>query len=117
MKYYEDYDENYDENYDNEYYGEEYCDDESCDEGHGDGYDTDEEMYVYDQCCENCRYYCGWGEKSQRGCKFYARDDYERFPKSHWCYQWKGIKKSRSGRYGRYDDSYDERHGERHGDR
>ena len=110
MRYYEDYDENYDENYDNEYYGEEYRDDESCDEGHGDGYDTDEEMYVYDQCCENCRYYCGWGEKSQRGCKFYARDDYERFPKSHWCYQWKGIKKSQRKKY---DGRYDERHGDR----
>ena len=105
MRYYEDYDKDYDENYDDE----EYRDDEFCYEGHDgecDGYDTDEEMYVYDQCCENCRYYCSWGEKSQRGCKFYARDDYERFPKSHWCYQWKGKKQSRHERY-------DERHGDR----
>ena len=69
-----------------------------------DGFGTDEEMYVYDQCCENCRYYCGWGEEKQRGCKLYTRDDYERFPKSRWCYQWKGKKQSRhercSERYG-----------------
>ena len=102
MKYYEDYDENYDD----EYYGEEYRDNESCDEEQEDGYDTDEEMYVYDQCCENCRYYCGWGEERQRGCKLYTRDDYERFPKTRWCYQWKGKKQSRHERY-------DERHGDR----
>ena len=59
----------------------------------------DEEMYVCDQSCENCRYYCGWGEEGQKGCKFYTRDDYERFPKTHWCYQWKGIRKSHNGRH------------------
>ena len=63
---------------------------------------ADEEMYVYDQCCENCRYYCGWGEKRDRGCKLYSRDEYERFPKTHWCYQWKGERRqqSRRSRYG-----------------
>ena len=64
-----------------------------------DYYEENEEMYVYDQSCENCRYYCGWGEEGQRDCKFYTRDDYERFPKSHWCYQWKGIRKSQHGRH------------------
>ena len=33
-----------------------------------DYYEENEEMYVYDQSCENCRYYCGWGEEGQRGC-------------------------------------------------
>ena len=70
-----------------------------------DGFCADEEMYVYDQCCENCRYYCGWGEERQRGCKLYTRDDYERFPKTRWCYQWKGKKQSRRERY-------DERYGD-----
>ena len=74
-----------------------------------DGFGADEEMYVYDQCCENCRYYCGWGEERQRGCKLYTRDDYERFPKSRWCYQWKGKKQS-------HRERYDERYGERYGD-
>lgn len=70
-----------------------------------DGFGTDEEMYVYDQCCENCRYYCGWGEERQRGCKLYTRDDYERFPKSRWCYQWKGKKQSHCEKYNeRYGD-------------
>ena len=68
------------------------------------GYRDDEEIYVYDQSCENCRYYCGWGEEGQRGCKFYTRDDYERFPKSHWCYQWKGIKGKRKPHHGRHNE-------------
>ena len=69
-----------------------------------DYYEENEEMYVYDQSCENCRYYCGWGEEGQRGCKFYTRDDYERFPKSHWCYQWKGIKGKRKPHHGRHNE-------------
>ena len=44
MKYHEDYYENYDD----EHYGEEYRGNEDCDERQEDGYDTDEEMYVYD---------------------------------------------------------------------
>ena len=64
---------------------------------------------AYDQCCENCRYYCGWGEERQRGCKLYTRDDYERFPKTRWCYQWKGKKQSYRKRY---DEEYRERCGE-----
>lgn len=74
-----------------------------------DGFGADEEMYVYDQCCENCRYYCGWGEERQRGCKLYTRDDYERFPKSRWCYQWKGKKQSH---HERYDEEYHEGYGD-----
>ena len=31
-----------------------------------DGFGADEEMYVYGQCCENCRYYCGRGEEKHR---------------------------------------------------
>ena len=72
-----------------------------------DGFGADEEMYVYDQCCENCRYYCGWGEERQRGCKLYTRDDYERFPKTRWCYQWNGKKQSHRERCGeKYNEGY-----------
>ncbi len=72
----------------------------SCDNCSG-GYREDEELYVYDQCCENCRYYCDWEDERQKGCRYYARDDYERMPETHWCYQWRGKK----GRHGRYGDS------------
>jgi len=72
----------------------------SCDNCSG-GYREDEELYVYDQCCENCRYYCDWEDERQKGYRYYARDDYERMPETHWCYQWRGKK----GRHGRYGDS------------
>ena len=52
-------------------------------------YREDEELYVYDQCCENCRYYCDWGEWYERGCKLFDRPDYEQYPKDHWCCDWK----------------------------
>ena len=54
-------------------------------------YRADEEMYVYDQCCQNCRYWCDWDfDNSQNGCKNYSREDYERKPESNWCVDWKG---------------------------
>ena len=56
-----------------------------------DEYDrSDEEMYVYDQCCENCRYYCDWEDEENNGCKHYSRPDYQQHPPSHWCCDWKG---------------------------
>ena len=55
-----------------------------------DGYREDEEMYVYDQSCENCRFYCDWDDKENNGCKNFSREDYEQYPKTHWCCDWKG---------------------------
>lgn len=58
------------------------------------GYREDEELYVYDQCCENCRFYCESDDNDDfdeaSGCKNYGREDYERRPPSHWCCDWKG---------------------------
>ena len=31
------------------------------------GYREDEELYVYDQSCQNCRYYCDWDDKGRHG--------------------------------------------------
>lgn len=55
------------------------------------GYRDDEEMYVYDQCCQNCRYYCDWDpEKELNGCKNYGREDYKQHEETGWCMDWKG---------------------------
>ncbi len=59
------------------------------------GYRSDEDMYVYDQSCQNCRYYCDWDEEDQNGCKNYEREDYEQHPRSNWCCDWK---RKRGGR-------------------
>ena len=50
-----------------------------------DDYDhSDEELYVYDQCCQNCRFY------SEQGvCCMYGREDYRPFQPSNWCVDWK----------------------------
>ena len=54
------------------------------------------EVYVYDQCCGNCMYYCDWDmEKDKIGCKYYDRPDYERKPKSGWCCDWKEKRRRR----------------------
>jgi len=56
-----------------------------------DDYDhSDQELYVYDQCCKNCRY-CD----ESTGCRNYNREDYTPFPESGWCMDWKGN----GGRY------------------
>lgn len=60
------------------------------------GYREDEELYVYDQCCENCRFYCDWDDDEHNGCKNYGREDYQQHPQSHWCCDWKG--RGRGGR-------------------
>ena len=57
---------------------------------------SDEELYVYDQCCENCRFYCDWDDDEHNGCKNYGREDYKQYPQSHWCCDWKG--RGRGGR-------------------
>ena len=50
------------------------------------------EVYVDDQCCQNCRYWCDWDPMERyNGCKNYGREDYERKPKSRWCVDWKGL--------------------------
>ena len=53
-----------------------------------DAYVPEEELYVYDQCCENCRFYCESDDNDdfdeENGCKNYGREDYERRPPSHW---------------------------------
>ena len=51
---------------------------------------TDDELYVYDQCCRNCRYYCDWDSPEENGCKLYGRPDYEQYPENSWCFDWKG---------------------------
>lgn len=49
------------------------------------------EVYVDDQCCENCRYWCGWDPvESANGCKNYSHPDYEQRPEGRWCPYWKG---------------------------
>ena len=52
------------------------------------GYRDDEELYVYDQCCQNCRY-CD-EESEGNGCEKRDREDYEPFPPTNWCVDWKG---------------------------
>ncbi len=47
-------------------------------------------MYVYDQCCENCIFYCDWDIDAENGCKNYDRPDYEKHPVCGWCCDWKG---------------------------
>ena len=54
-----------------------------------DGYRAEEEMYVFDQCCQNCRYYCDYGDEDEIGCKYKRRDDYEQHPASNWCVDWR----------------------------
>ena len=66
--------------------------DGSCGESHSsyDDYDhSDEELYVYDQCCQNCRY-CGGEGAGDVGCGKRDREDYTPFPKTNWCMDWKG---------------------------
>lgn len=46
---------------------------------------SDQELYVYDQCCQNCRY-CGDGYE----CENYDRENYMPRPHSNWCMDWKG---------------------------
>ena len=57
------------------------------------GYREDEEMYVYDQSCDNCRFYCDWDDEENNGCRNYGRPDYEKYPRSHWCCDWKGRRR------------------------
>lgn len=45
---------------------------------------SDQELYVYDQCCENCRYfYIGCSTTEKYGCRSH--------PESNWCEDWKGY--------------------------
>ena len=55
-----------------------------------DAYVPEEELYVYDQCCENCIFYCDWDEDEENGCKNYDRPDYEKHPAGGWCCDWRG---------------------------
>ena len=57
---------------------------------HRGGYDdydhSDEELYVYDQCCRNCRYF------QNHQCTNPDRDEFD-YPAdngSDWCEDWKG---------------------------
>lgn len=48
------------------------------------------EVYVDDQCCRNCRYWCDWDpDESRNGCKDYSREDYVQKPENCWCVDWK----------------------------
>ena len=53
-------------------------------------YVPEEEMYVDDQCCENCFFYCDRDIDAENGCKNYDRPDYEKHPVCGWCCDWKG---------------------------
>ena len=64
-------------------------------------YREDEELYVYDQSCQNCRYYCDWDDKEHNGCKYFSREDYEQYPRSNWCCDWRGRRSARSSQGGR----------------
>lgn len=44
---------------------------------------SDQELYVYDQCCENCRFFNG-------GCCNEGREDFDPYPDANWCEDWKG---------------------------
>ena len=58
------------------------------------GYREDEELYVYDQSCSNCRYYCDWDDDEEyNGCRNYRRPDYQKYPESSWCCDWKGRRR------------------------
>ena len=64
--------------------------------GSYDEYDhSDEELYVYDQCCGNCRYFDG--EFCNR--PYHLVDEWRN--RSDWCEYWKN-KRSRTGYGGRY---------------
>lgn len=51
---------------------------------------SDQEIYVYDQCCANCRYFDGCGYGSQ--CLRPDADEFDNPPDngSGWCEYWKG---------------------------
>ncbi len=55
-----------------------------------DAYNPDEEVYVDDQGCENCIYFCDWDADAGNGCKNYGRPEYEKQPACGWCCDWKG---------------------------
>lgn len=56
-------------------------------------YVPEEELYVYDQCCENCVFYCDWDIEEENGCKNYDRPEYEKYPYCGWCCDWKGKRR------------------------
>ena len=61
----------------------------SRDDAYRAAYRPDGELYVYDQFCDNCRFYCDWDDEEHNGCKNYDRPDYEQYPQSNWCCDWK----------------------------
>lgn len=57
-----------------------------------DEYDhSDEEIYVYDQCCRNCRYF------GNRECVRPGADEFDAPAEngSDWCEEWKGKSRGR----------------------
>ena len=56
---------------------------------------SDQEIYVYDQCCANCRFFCGSEYGSE--CVRLEADEFDNPPDdgSGWCEYWKG----KGGRY------------------
>jgi len=77
------------------------CEDWGCDghhvrHGSYEEYDhSDQEIYVYDQCCANCRFFCGSEYGSE--CVRLEADEFDNPPDdgSGWCEYWKG----KGGRY------------------
>lgn len=71
--------------------------------GRSSEYNYEREVYVDDQCCQNCRYWCDWDpDGSQNGCKNYGREDYEQKPANNWCMDWKGERGNKGKREGVY---------------
>ena len=58
-----------------------------------DDYRSDEELFVYDQNCKNCRYCSSYGEYNGQeliACQKNQGSDYREAPASNWCVDWKG---------------------------
>ena len=56
--------------------------------GSYDDYDhSDEELYVYDQCCGNCRYY----DSAACCCTRPWQDEFR--DENGWCMEWKGVRR------------------------
>lgn len=80
-----------------------YSDFSEISHGRSSEYNYEREVYVDDQCCQNCRYWCDWDpDESQNGCKKYGREDYEQKPVSNWCMDWQGKSGNRRTKRGGY---------------
>lgn len=54
---------------------------------------SDEEMYVYDQCCRNCRYFRQLEFGFYCTCPELSEFDSPSDNGSNWCENWKGVRR------------------------